>query len=131
MNSDTELESWRSQWLATDDGSTNASAAAALRRRTLQQSRRQRIGLIAPVLVTVIVGGSMLLRAAGSAQLIDVALAVECWLFIAVAWAGSLWIARGTWKPLGESTADFLQLSIRRCRANIRGAAFGIALYGM
>jgi hypothetical protein len=129
MSTDTELESWRTQWQSSGGDAKSARAVAELRLRTLRQSRLQRIGLIAPVLVTVFVGGGMVLGALASDQLIDFALAVECWLFIGVAWAGSMWIARGTWKPLGETTADFLQLSIRRCEANIRGAVFGVALY--
>lgn len=129
MSTDSELEAWRSQWQSSNDDSATARSVADLRSRTLKQSRAQWIGLIAPVLVTVIIGGGMLIRAVDSGSTLDVALAIECWLFIVVAWAGSLWIARGTWKPLGETTADFIAVSIRRCQANIRGVAFGTVLY--
>ena len=85
--------------------------------------------MVFPVLVTITVGGWLLYRALQTLQPMDVALAVEGWIFIAVTWAGALWVARGTWQPLGESTKDFLDLSIRRCRANLRAVPLMLSLY--
>ena len=56
-------------------------------------------------------------------------LVAEVWLFILVTWAGCLWIVRGTWRPLAETTVAFIDISIRRCRSNLRGASFGAWLY--
>ena len=62
-------------------------------------------------------------------QGLDVLLAIETWIFIVVIWAGSLWIARGTWRPLADTTAAFVEVSIRRREANLRGATFGACAY--
>jgi hypothetical protein len=85
--------------------------------------------MIAPILVTIGIGGWIALRALRSGQVTDAVLAVEGWLFIAVVWAGCLWIGRGTWRPLSDTTAAFVDVSIRRCEANLRGALFGAWLY--
>ena len=87
------------------------------------------LGLIAPILVTVGIGGWIALRALRSGQMTDAVLAVESWLFILVVWAGCLWIGRGTWRPLADTTAAFIDISIRRCRSNLRAASFGAWLY--
>lgn len=49
--------------------------------------------------------------------------------FVALVWALAMWLSRGTWRPRDESVAAHLEVSIRRCRAVIRGAPLGIVLY--
>jgi hypothetical protein len=50
-------------------------------------------------------------------------------VYIAMAWVGSLWLARGTWRPRAETTAEFLAVAIRRCESSVRAVPFAIALY--
>lgn len=129
MDVPAEFDTWRRQWQGAPSVPEAARRAADLRRRVERQSRRYTAGLIVPVLVTVLVGGGVVLYARRTGQLGDVALALETWLFIAVSWGGSLWIARGTWRPLGETTASFVDLSIRRCRANLKAIPLVVCLY--
>jgi hypothetical protein len=129
MSNDAELASWRRQWRSGPDGAAGADAAEELTRRVLRDTRWMKLGLIAPVLVTFGIGGPVVLRALRTGQVIDAVLAVECWLFIVVTWAGCLWLARGTWRPLADTTAAFVDISIRRREANIRSASFGACLY--
>jgi hypothetical protein len=129
MSIDAELASWRRQWRSGPDGAAGADAAEELTRRVLRDTRWMKLGLIAPVLVTFGIGGPVVLRALRTGQVIDAVLAVECWLFIVVTWAGCLWLARGTWRPLADTTAAFVDISIRRREANIRSASFGACLY--
>jgi hypothetical protein len=129
MSIDVELDRWRRQWQGGPESATQAGAAEALRRRVLRDTRRIWLGLIAPILVTVGIGGWIALRALRSGQMVDVVLAVEGWLFIVVVWVGSLWIGRGTWRPLADTTAAFIDVSIRRGKANLRGVSFGAYLY--
>jgi hypothetical protein len=129
MSIDAELASWRRQWRSGPDGAAGADAAEELTRRVLRDTRWMKLGLIAPVLVTFGIGGPVVLRALRAGQVIDAVLAVECWLFIVVTWAGCLWLARGTWRPLADTTAAFVDISIRRREANIRSASFGACLY--
>ena len=133
MNSDTELaqwqRQWQRQWQAAGGARNDTDAAEALKRRVTRDSRLQTIGLIAPILVTIGIGGAVIARARTLASPADVVLAAEVWVFILVSWAGSLWLARGTWRPLAETTAAFIDLSIRRCRSNLGAASFAAWLY--
>jgi hypothetical protein len=127
MSSGTEFAQWQRQWQA---GTRNDNEAAdALKRRATRDSRLQTLGLVAPILVTILIGGGVIAVALRSASPADVLLAAETWVFILVTWVGSLRIARGTWRPLAETTAAFVDISIRRRRSNLRAASFGAWLY--
>ncbi|HLF12914.1 MAG TPA: hypothetical protein VJA26_17065, partial [Gammaproteobacteria bacterium] len=117
------------QWRTEANARNDVGFAEDFRRRVTRESRLIRIGLIAPILVTIGFGGGFIARALTLASPADVMLAAEVWFFILVTWAGCLWIARGTWRPLAETTAAFIDISIRRCRSNLRGASFGAWLY--
>lgn len=125
MNQNVELDQWRLLWQARADGPN----AADLRDRIERETRRRKAALVLPVLVTVIIGGWMTARAVTDTTVEDIVFAVETWLFIAVTWAGALWIDRGTWQPLGETTSAFVEISIRRCRSAIDGMRLGAGLY--
>lgn len=129
MSHDAEFAVWRRQWQTAPPRADTPAWAAAISERVARQSRLMRIGLIGPILVTIVVGGLMLLRAVSSGTRLDLALAVESWLFIALAWAGCLWLARGTWRPLGQTTAAFVTVSIWRCESDIASIRFGVGLY--
>jgi len=94
-----------------------------------RETRSLKLNLVFPILVTVVIGGAIILRALRTGQAIDILLAGETWTFIVVTWVGCMWIARGTWRPLADTTAAFVDISIRRREANLRGATFGTFLY--
>ncbi len=125
MNVDLELDGWRQQWQQQPAQPT----AAALKESVLRETQRLKVMMLAPVAVTVGIGGWVLLRAWLAPAAGAVALAIGVWSYIALAWAGSLWIARGTWRPRAETTAAFLQLAIGRCESALRSVPFAIALY--
>ena len=129
MSRDAEFTAWRRQWQTTPPCADTPAWAAAISERVARQSRLMRVGLIGPILVTIVIGGLMLLRAVSSGTRLDLALAVESWLFIALVWAGSLWLARGTWRPIGQTTAAFVTVSIWRCESDIASIRLGVALY--
>lgn len=129
MNTDVELESWRRQWQSRADDGIDAGAADRLRHRVLRETRSLKLNLAWPILVTLVVGGWITERALRTGQTLDVVLAIEGWIFIVVIWTGCLWIARGTWRPLADTTAAFVDISIRRREANLRGLTFGACLY--
>jgi hypothetical protein len=125
MNANVELDTWQRLWQTQADG----PAAADLRDRVARETRRRRLGLIGPLLVTIVIGGWSLSRAFASPAFENVLLAVETWMFIAVAWLGGLWIDRGNWQPLSDSTSAFVDISIRRCEAVLRGLQFLVVMY--
>src|SRR5215471_13179989 len=125
MNTDAELELWREQWHAA----TVQPIATDLRKRVARQTRFMRIGLAGEVLVTAVIGGGATWQALLDGSSENVVLAVAVWLFIAVAWTFGLSVRRGSWSPSAANTSAYLDLSLRRCRGNLRAATFGSILY--
>jgi hypothetical protein len=123
MSLDVELETWRREW------QSEAAVPPDLRRRVERQSRWLKIGVAADILVTVAIGGGVIALAARSPQLDMLLLAAATWSFIAVAWAFRLIISRGLWSPAAIDTAAFVDLSIRRCRAQLKATVFGAGLF--
>ena len=123
MSLDTELETWRREW------QSKTAVPADLRRRVERQSRWLKIGIAADILVTVVIGGGVIALAARSPQPDMLLLAAATWSFIAVAWAFRLTISRGLWSPAAMHTAAFVDLSIRRCRAQLAATLFGAGLF--
>jgi hypothetical protein len=126
MNTDLELDSWRRQWQRQP-----VRGAEELKESVLRETRRAKLGLLAPVAVTVVIGGWALFQAWRFPVPGAISLAISVWTCIAFAWAGSLWLARGTWRLRGETTAEFVALAIRRCESALRAVPFGITLYGL
>jgi hypothetical protein len=106
-------------------------AASEVAEQVIRDTRRKATRLIAPVAVTVAIGGWMTARALQSGRVDDVVLAMEAWLFIGAVWIGSLWIERGTWPRLGNSTGAFLDLAIRRIESTVKAIRFGLAMYAI
>ena len=125
MIADRELETWQSQW----QRQPVSGIPADLRRRVERESRRMRRSLFVPVLTTLIVGGFFTIPAIGSSNADAVGLAGSVWIIFGLTWAFVLWNSAGTWRPEAETTAAFLDISVRRCQRALRATAFGGLLY--
>lgn len=123
MKPDLELEAWRAQWQA------NTEVPADLRRKVARGTRYMRLMLALEVLVTVTMGGGSTLWAAVEPRAEMLVLAGAVWLFLAAAWTVAIVTRRGAWSPAALTTAEFVELSIRRCRGKLAGARFGVWLY--
>ena len=124
MHADLDLERWRELWHVRQE-----PAPSDLRARVLAETRRMRLFLVVPVAVTIGFGGGYLARAVASPDVESITLAAAVWVFIGVAWATAILNSRGTWVPLADTTAAYLDVSIRRCRGTLRGLEFGVWLY--
>jgi len=120
---DLELESWRAQWQA------DAEVPADLRRKVARDTRSMRLALAMEVLVTVTIGGGWTVRAILEPRTEMFVLAVAVWIFLAAAWTISAVTRHGAWSPAAVTTADFIDLSIRRCRGKLAAARFVLVLY--
>ncbi|HXB68670.1 MAG TPA: hypothetical protein VNY05_10520 [Candidatus Acidoferrales bacterium] len=131
MSVDLELEAWRQEW---QSAAAEPPAAAALRgfdlrRKVERQSRWMRLALAMDCLVTVVIGGGVIVWAARSAEADTVSLVLATWVFLAAAWAFVLAGSSGNWSPASQDTAQFLDLSIRRARAAIAATVFQTVLF--
>ena len=120
---DSELEQWRSDWAAQE------VVAPDLLATVKRQSILLRLALLGEVLVTVVIGGGVIALALRERAADTTILALGTWTFLAAAWAFGLWNRRGAWSPAALSTAECLDLTIRRCAASIRAAAFSIVFF--
>ena len=127
MKLDADLELWREQWQA----SREAPVLTDLRKRVARQSLYMRIVLIAEILVTLVIGGGTVLLAMRNPHPAMLILAAATWLFIAAAWTFALSNRKNAWSPAAVTNSAFLDLSIRRCRANLRSVTFGAILYAV
>ena len=123
MKPDLELEAWREHWQA------DTEVPADLRVKVERGSRNLRLVLALEVLITVVLGGGSTLLAAMDRRTEMVVLSAAVWLFLSVAWTFATMNRRGTWSPLAVSTAEFLDLSIRRCQRRLASSVFGAGLY--
>lgn len=129
MNDDAQIAAWRRQWQSGPQLGDTWREEERLKQRIDRQSRLLRLGLIPPLLVTIGVGGYISMRAVTSGEPTDILLAVEGWIFITVMWVSSLWFARGTWRPLGQTTAAFVDLATRRCQSSLKASRMGMWVY--
>jgi hypothetical protein len=120
---DSELETWRREW------QSETAVPADLRRRVERQSRGLKIGIAGDILVTVAIGGGVLALAVRVPRPEMLLLAAATWSFIAAAWTFRLAVSRGLWSPAAITTAAFVDLSVRRCRAQLKATLFGAGLF--
>jgi ABC-type phosphate transport system permease subunit len=127
MDANLELQRWRAEWQRQAD----PNAAAEQRDSVMRETRRLKIALIAPVLVTLIVGGLCTLRAVNEASPEGWLLLAAVWSFIVVTWVVALFLARGTWRPRADTTAAFIDVAVRRCESALATVPFALALYAV
>jgi hypothetical protein len=112
---DLELESWRAEWQA------QAEVPADLRRKVARGTSQMRLMLALELQVTVAIGGGSTVWAMREPR-------AEM-LVLAGAWTFAIISRRGTWSLAASTTAEFVDLSIRRCRGKLAAARFGVWLY--
>ena len=123
MKPDLELESWREQW------QTATEIPADLRRKVERGSRNMRLMVAMELLVTVAIGGGSALLAVRDPRVSRWVLAGAVWVFLLAAWTFALVNRRGNWRAEALSTADFVDLSIRRAQGKLASSRFGVVLY--
>lgn len=99
--------------------------ADALRALVARQRQRMILALIADIIVSVVfvsAAATMLLRAPDAASTL---FAINVVVMLIAAWTSSLWSRRGTWQPLGETTAHYLELARLRCRRRLEALTYG------
>ena len=88
-----------------------------------------RIAIAGDILVTIVIGGGIIVWAILNARPATAVLAAGTWILIAAAWVFGLANRKNIWSPAASTTAASPDLSIRRAQSNLRAARFGATLY--
>jgi hypothetical protein len=126
MNALQDLDQMKQQWQAQ---SAAGPDVAALRKRVAADNRSASRTTVLVAVATLLVLALTFGYAWRSAR----AAAWFSFMFTAgfavLVWLVALWLSRGTWRPRDESTAAYLDVSIRRCRSVMVAAPVGVLLY--
>jgi hypothetical protein len=109
---DDELESWRREWNA------QPLVPIELIRKVERQTVYMKLNHFALIL-PVLIGVGTIVAAVRMRTFPTVLLAVGVWGWMSIAGYFQLKNSRGTWSPVSDTTAAYVELSIRRCRAAI------------
>jgi hypothetical protein len=128
MEPEVTMEAWRSAW------QSEAAPAGELEAHVARETGRMRWMVGLEIVVTVAMGGGTLAWAVATRRLDITVLAVGVWLLLGVGWAITLRLGRDAWRPLGATTAAFLDLAVLRCRrrraAIVARAGFYVLVLG-
>ncbi|MBI3448455.1 MAG: hypothetical protein HY049_06000 [Acidobacteria bacterium] len=129
MIADRELGEMQAAWRSGGARAGQASDLDALLSVAQARVRRESRRLVCVTFVEILLTAAMLafavLVARGESRAAVVAAAVATWVFAGWALGFSLWNRRGLWRPDAETTRGFVELSIRRCEAELRAVQFG------
>ena len=123
MNDTEELELFQQAWreesrVVPDD----------LYRIVIRQTRLIRLNAALSTLLSLAFLGASLWKAVAEPSAEFIVLAVGVWIVTIFAATHSIRNWTGTWQPKAQNTSEFLCLSIRRSRAGVRSATFGLWL---
>ena len=116
---DDELEVWRRQW------HSQPAVPIELIRKVERQTLYLKLEWIS-MIVPVLMGIGMIVAAVINPTVPFIFLAVGTWLFIILGTIIQIQNDKGTWAPARETTAAYVDLSIRRCRRKLYGIRYGL-----
>ena len=123
MNDTEELELFRHAW-----GEENRAVPDDLYSIVVRQTRLIRLHAAVSVLLGLAFLGASLWKAVVEPSAQFIVLAAGVWIVTISALTYSFRNWAGTWEPTAQNANEFLRLSIRRSRAGLRAATFGLWL---
>jgi len=129
MNSESELDRWRSAW--TSGVRAEVPAPFDLTAAHRRQERRLRIHYILNMVVAValIVFAALVLRCNPRAEVL--VWAVVVWLTTLGSTAFYIWNWRALWRTAAKSVRDYADVCETRCIATLRAVRFGYAFLAL
>ena len=116
---DDELEVWRRQW------HSQPAVPIELIRKVERQTVYMKLEWISMIL-PMLVGIGTTVAAVNNPTVPFIFLAVGTWLFIILGTIIQIQNDKGTWAPARETTAAYVDLSIRRCRRKLYAHRYGL-----
>lgn len=125
MIRDQDIREWSALWTSAGAEETPVEARRVIVRRVKRQSLYQRLFAVVEGLVAVIMGALLIAASARASHPADLPAVIAFMIILVVIVAWGIRARRGLWRVGGESTSDFLDLSLRRCRQRLRMVAAG------
>jgi len=110
---DDELEIWRREW------NSQPRVPVDLIRKVERQTVYMKLGQLTLIL-PLLIGVAATAAAVWLQTLLTIIFAVGVWSFILIMGYLRIKNSRGIWSPAADTTAAYVDLSIRRCRAQIK-----------
>lgn len=123
MNEIDELNLWQTAWREE-----KPAVRPDLRKLVDRQTWWIRLHTAIGILISLAFLGASLWQAVVQPTPEFIVLAIAIWIITLTTLIYSLWNRAGTWRPATQDTREFLQLSLRRYRANLRATTFGLYL---
>jgi hypothetical protein len=124
MNIEQELAQWREDWRASTP--KGGEQGLALEKKVRSQGLRMRLYLAFELMTSACFLMTSAYVSWRNPTPPNIVWAVAVWIFTLVVQGFSLRIQRGLWSPSSQDTRAFLQLSLQRCHAILRGIKFCI-----
>jgi hypothetical protein len=122
----TQLDEWEAlgaEWRSAAPRLESGAAVEALGRRVRAHGRRQLLLLASEIVMSI--GALAAVRWYwNQSDGRGVVTAISIVVMLAVVWSFAIWNRRGSWRPLGESTSEYVRLSRVRVRAGRRTVGF-------
>jgi hypothetical protein len=115
---DDELEVWRRAWHSQP--AIPIELIRMVERKTVEM-RMDWHSQIAPALI----GVGTIVAAVIQQTVPWILLAIGTWLFIILGWVFIITLRRGVWAPAAETTTAYVDLSIERCRRELKHIRYG------
>lgn len=123
-----EWDRWAVAWRAGDDRDEAARSPrfrAEIRRSVRLQTGLMALGVVAQVAIAVVFSALALHLVSGDPGPFEWVTAIAIWSLVLTALGAAASGDRGLWRPAGDSTRDFVDLSLRRARNRLRNLRWG------
>ncbi len=125
MTASPHLDDWDTLSAAWRSPSAEEPIAIDGLRRMVHRRQREMVALVVgEVAITILVGAMVLRVLRGGFTRSAVAAAALAIVVAAIVWAFTIWNRRGSWRPLAETTREYLRLSRERIVAGRRTVLF-------
>lgn len=126
-----EWDRWTVAWRASDDREEAASDArwrAEILRSVRRQTGLMALGVVVQFTIAAAFSALAVHLVSGDPGPFEWVTAIAIWSLVLIALGAAASGERGLWRPAGDSTRDFVDLSLRRARNRLRNLRWGIYL---
>lgn len=126
-----EWDRWAVAWRSgddRDDAARDPRWRADILRSVRRQTRLMALGVVAQLAIAAGFSALAVHLVSGEPGPFEWVTAIAIWSLVLIALGAAASGERGLWRPAGDSTRDFVDLSLRRVRDRLRNLRWGVYL---